>query len=166
MTGPFATAIIVVALLLCGWAVVLVIANRAPDKALLGASAVLEAMLVVFLIGGIVQMAGSDQEFARAEFVGYLLACAAVIPVAAWWVRDEKSLAAAGVLAVVLFFGSSSALASAYGIAVTLTMMITTVLTFFVVREGWRLPAPLAWGASTRATGAKVSGAMGRSRRS
>ena len=54
----------------------------------------------------------------------------------------------AGVVAVVLFFGSSSALASAYGIAVTLTMMITTVLTFFVVRDGWRLPAPLAWGAT------------------
>ncbi|MDP2024160.1 MAG: KUP/HAK/KT family potassium transporter, partial [Hydrogenophaga sp.] len=54
----------------------------------------------------------------------------------------------AGVVAVVLFFGSSSALASAYGIAVTLTMMITTVLTFFVVRDGWRLPAPLAIGAT------------------
>ena len=54
----------------------------------------------------------------------------------------------AGVVAVVLHFGSSSALASAYGIAVTLTMMITTVLTFFVVRLGWRLPAPLAWGAT------------------
>ena len=101
MTGPFATAIMVMALLLCAWAVVLVIANRAPDRALLAASAVLEAMLVVFLVGGIVQMAGSDQALARAEFVGYLLACAAVIPVALWWVRDEKSRAAAGVLAVV-----------------------------------------------------------------
>jgi KUP system potassium uptake protein len=54
----------------------------------------------------------------------------------------------AGVLAVVLFFRSSSALASAYGIAVTMTMMITTVLTYFVVREGWRLPAPVAIGAT------------------
>ncbi|WP_042422843.1 potassium transporter Kup [Comamonas granuli] len=54
----------------------------------------------------------------------------------------------AGVLTVVLFFRSSSALASAYGIAVTLTMMITTVLTYFVVREGWRLPAPVAIGAT------------------
>lgn len=54
----------------------------------------------------------------------------------------------AGVVAVVLYFGSSSALASAYGIAVTLTMMITTVLTFFVVRDGWHLPAPLAIGAT------------------
>ena len=54
----------------------------------------------------------------------------------------------AGVVAAVLFFGSSSALAGAYGIAVTLTMMITTVLTYFVVRAGWRLPAPLAFGAT------------------
>lgn len=53
-----------------------------------------------------------------------------------------------GVLAVVLFFGSSSALASAYGIAVTLTMMITTLLTYFVVKETWRMPAPLAMGAT------------------
>jgi len=54
----------------------------------------------------------------------------------------------AGVLLAVVGFGSSSALAGAYGIAVTLTMMITTVLTFFVVRQGWRLPAPLAWGST------------------
>lgn len=54
----------------------------------------------------------------------------------------------AGVLGAVLFFGSSSALAGAYGIAVTLTMMITTVLTYFVVREGWRLPAPVALSAT------------------
>ena len=46
------------------------------------------------------------------------------------------------VLAVVLF-GSSSALASAYGIAVTIDMTITTVMTFFVIRYGWRLPLPL-----------------------
>lgn len=54
----------------------------------------------------------------------------------------------AGVIAAVLGFGSSSALAAAYGIAVTLTMFITTVLTYFVVREGWRLPAPVAIGAT------------------
>ncbi len=54
----------------------------------------------------------------------------------------------AGVVAVVLFFGSSSALASAYGIAVTLTMMITTVLTYFVVREGWHMSISIAIGAT------------------
>jgi KUP system potassium uptake protein len=43
------------------------------------------------------------------------------------------------VVAAVLGFGSSSALAGAYGIAVTLTMMITTVLTYFVVRSAWKM---------------------------
>ncbi len=43
------------------------------------------------------------------------------------------------VLAVVMF-KSSSNLASAYGIAVTLDMLITTVLTFFVIRYGWKYP--------------------------
>lgn len=55
----------------------------------------------------------------------------------------------AGVLAAVVGFGSSSALASAYGVAVTLTMLITTVLTYFVVREGWRMPLPIALGATS-----------------
>jgi KUP system potassium uptake protein len=41
------------------------------------------------------------------------------------------------VIAAVLGFGSSTNLASAYGIAVTGTMLITTILTFFVVRYGW-----------------------------
>jgi KUP system potassium uptake protein len=43
------------------------------------------------------------------------------------------------VLAVVLF-RSSSNLAAAYGIAVTLDMLITTILTFFVIRYGWKYP--------------------------
>ena len=43
------------------------------------------------------------------------------------------------VLAVVMF-RSSSNLASAYGIAVTLDMTITTVMTFFVIRYGWKYP--------------------------
>ena len=43
------------------------------------------------------------------------------------------------VLAVVMF-RSSSNLAAAYGIAVTTDMLITTILTFFVIRYGWRYP--------------------------
>ena len=46
-----------------------------------------------------------------------------------------------GVLAAVLAFRSSAALAGAYGVAVTLTMLITTVLAYVVVRRAWGLPA-------------------------
>jgi KUP system potassium uptake protein len=49
------------------------------------------------------------------------------------------------VVLAVVGFGSSSNLASAYGIAVTATMLMTTILTFFVVRHGWKYNALLAW---------------------
>jgi KUP system potassium uptake protein len=44
------------------------------------------------------------------------------------------------VLAAVFGFGSSTSLASAYGVAVTGTMTVTTILTFFVIRYGWGYP--------------------------
>jgi KUP system potassium uptake protein len=43
-----------------------------------------------------------------------------------------------GVLLLVGLFRSSSALASAYGIAVTGTMVVTTMMAFVVVWKGWR----------------------------
>jgi KUP system potassium uptake protein len=52
------------------------------------------------------------------------------------------SLFAAIVIAVALFKNSTN-LASAYGIAVTTDMLITTVLTFFVIRYAWKLPLAL-----------------------
>lgn len=101
MTGPYATGIIVVSLLLAVWSIVLVIINRPPHAPLIGAAALLEVLLVGFAVGGIVQMVGSDHDLARAEFVGYLLGCVAIVPGAVWWMKDEKSRAASGVLAVV-----------------------------------------------------------------
>ncbi len=41
-------------------------------------------------------------------------------------------------IALVIGFGSSSRMAAAYGIAVAMTMVITTVLTFFVARQLWK----------------------------
>jgi KUP system potassium uptake protein len=46
----------------------------------------------------------------------------------------------AAVVAAVIGFGSSSRLAGAYGVAVTATMLVDTLLTFFVVRYLWRYP--------------------------
>ena len=63
------------------------------------------------------------------------------IPMVNW------GLFAAIVLAVVLF-RSSSNLAAAYGIAVTLDMLITTILTFFVIRYRWNYPLALCLAAT------------------
>ena len=48
-----------------------------------------------------------------------------------------------GSLALVVAFRSSGGLADAYGIAVSLTMVITTALLFFVMRDVWRWPGPI-----------------------
>ncbi len=52
------------------------------------------------------------------------------------------------VLVAVLGFGSSSALAGAYGVAVTATMLVDTLLAFFVIRYGWGYPLLLCIGAT------------------
>ena len=49
-------------------------------------------------------------------------------------------------IAIVIGFGSSTALAAAYGIAVTLTMVITAVLLHVVATERWRWPPAVALG--------------------
>ena len=48
-----------------------------------------------------------------------------------------------GVVMAVVTFRTSGALAAAYGISVSLVMVITTILTFFVIRYGWKLPLPV-----------------------
>src|SRR6266540_149896 len=61
------------------------------------------------------------------------------VPVINW-------LLLAAVLALVLIFESSVKLAFAYGMAVTGTITITTILFFFLVRHRWRRPLWLAAG--------------------
>jgi len=63
------------------------------------------------------------------------------VPAVNWLLLVAVALACIG-------FGSSSAMASAYGIAVTGTMLITTVLTYFVVRRTWGYPWWVAAGAT------------------
>ena len=58
-----------------------------------------------------------------------------------------------GTIAIVLGFRSSSALAAAYGIAVTLTMVITAVLLHVIATERWKWPL----GAALLVTGVFLS---------
>jgi KUP system potassium uptake protein len=55
-----------------------------------------------------------------------------------------------GVILLVLLFKNSSALASAYGIAVTGTMVVTTALAFVVVWKSWKWPL---WAAASLVAG-------------
>lgn len=54
-----------------------------------------------------------------------------------------NTILAVGVVALVLIFGSSSNLASAYGIAVTGDMVITSILAIFLLNRAWRWPVVL-----------------------
>ena len=56
------------------------------------------------------------------------------------YIPSVNWLLCAAVIAAVVGFGSSSRLAGAYGVAVTGTMLVDTLLTFFVIRYGWRYP--------------------------
>ena len=51
----------------------------------------------------------------------------------------------AGTVALVIGFGTSTDLASAYGVAVSTTMVITTMLAYFVMRDHWGWSRPLVW---------------------
>ena len=53
-----------------------------------------------------------------------------------------------GIVLAVMLFKSSSNLAAAYGIAVTIDMTITTVMTFFVIYYGWKMPLALCLAAT------------------
>ena len=52
------------------------------------------------------------------------------------------------IVVAVVMFKSSSNLAAAYGIAVCTDMLITTVLTFYVIRYSWKYPLALCIGAT------------------
>ncbi|MDE2368602.1 MAG: potassium transporter Kup [Burkholderiales bacterium] len=52
------------------------------------------------------------------------------------------------VVLAVLMFKSSDALASAYGVAVATNMVITTLMTYFVIRYAWHLPLALCLAAT------------------
>ena len=51
---------------------------------------------------------------------------------------------AVGTIFIVIGFGSSSALAAAYGLAVTMTMVITAILLHVVATERWKWPLQVA----------------------
>jgi hypothetical protein len=102
VTGTYATVITVVSLLFAGWALICAATNRRPTLLLFAAAVLLEALLLGFAVGGVVQMAGTARHFARPEFVGYLLGALVIPPLAFYWARGERSRS--GTLVIALAF--------------------------------------------------------------
>ena len=101
VTGLYAVAMIIVGMLIAAAALVHLVINK-PIGAYLRWSLIgYTAMLGIFAVGGVVQMMNTDQDFARAEFVGYLLT-APLFPLGAWWwARNDTSRAASGIVLVI-----------------------------------------------------------------
>ena len=101
MTGLFATIIIVASLAMAAWALIHLVLNRPMSRALHSSQLVIAALFIVLALGGIVQMIGSDRDFARAEFVGYLIV-SPVIPIGSWWwTRGDRTRIGSAIIVVV-----------------------------------------------------------------
>jgi len=64
------------------------------------------------------------------------------------YVPSTNWLLCAAAVALAVGFGSASGLAAAYGVAVSTTMLITTVLVYTVMRESWNWPLAAALAAA------------------
>jgi hypothetical protein len=94
--------LILESLLVCAWAVVLVVRNRPPGTWFMRAYWLVAAIAVLVAAYGIWQMLHADHAVPQLEFVLYLIALAGLLPLAAWWMREEESRAASAVLMVAL----------------------------------------------------------------
>lgn len=88
------------ALLLALVAAAYVARDRLTDRWLLALAGVLEAGLVVQLVVGLAQLAGTGNDVSTATFVGYLLGLLAIPPASAVWALGEPSRAGTAVWVV------------------------------------------------------------------
>lgn len=91
MISAFATALIIAALAVAAWSLGLVVLNKTPNTITLGLLALLELALVVQLVIGIVNLAGTDRHVSGATFVGYLIGALLILPVATFWALAERT---------------------------------------------------------------------------
>jgi hypothetical protein len=101
VTGAFATAIIIASLAMAAWALVHVIISRPMSRRLHSSQLVIAGMFIVLAVGGIAQMFGTDRDFARIEFVGYLV-LSPMIPIGSWlWTRGDTTRIGSAIVMVV-----------------------------------------------------------------
>ena len=91
----------IAAFIVAVWAVVHLISGRPMSRALHSSQLVLAALLVVLAIGGIAQMVATDRDFARLEFVGYVV-LSPIIPIGSWWwTRGDSTRIGSAIIMVV-----------------------------------------------------------------
>ena len=100
MTPWLQTALTVVSLLVALLAVGYVVRNRAIDRLLLAAMAVLWLGCLLQLVTGVVNLVRTDEDVSGVLFLAYLVGLVAVPPLAVAWARGEQSRAGTGVLVV------------------------------------------------------------------
>lgn len=100
MINTMATVLITAALLLAGWALVLVIRNREMGWFLLGALGLLELGLLAQLVIGVLNVITTDREVSTATLLAYLIGSLFILPVAAVWSLAERTRWGTSVLIV------------------------------------------------------------------
>ena len=91
MLDVFAYVVIGFSLALAAWSLVLVIRNQGIDDILLFGSGFLELLLVIQLVVGLILLAGLDRSIESATFIGYLIGCIVLPPLAVIWSLSERT---------------------------------------------------------------------------
>jgi hypothetical protein len=108
VNGAVPTAVIVVGLILAGYALLTTIRNRRMDIGLLVVLGVLEIMLLVVVGLVVAKLAGGGRPHSLPTLIGYLIATPFIPVAAGFWGAVERSrwgpavIAAAGLVAAVL----------------------------------------------------------------
>lgn len=91
MIDSLATGLTIAALLGAAWSLGLVLLNREPKIVTLLVLAVIEVGLLVQLVAGIVNLAGTDRHVSGVTFVGYLVGSLLILPIAVFWALAERT---------------------------------------------------------------------------
>jgi hypothetical protein len=100
---PLAVVVVVLAVLLAGWAAWRTVRDRPVILRQLWAAAVIEALLVVQVVVALVLVAGGPDPAHPGTFWGYLVTTLVVLPLAAAWAFAERTRWSSVVLLVAAF---------------------------------------------------------------
>ena len=99
--GWLASTVIVAGLALAGWTALLAMLNRRIGRVVLGATAVVEVMVLAQLVASVVLLfSGERPAGSTVEFLGYQLATVLAMPMGLAWAISDRSRWAVGVLTV------------------------------------------------------------------